>query len=161
MVVTEIRTPTRAPHLAEVSASIPAMPAKKPTIQDRASGFQNAGRTLSGDIEADNISRGLARRLLVDAEVGHCWAGIQQLQHFGRGLGWGDQAYVKHRPAPLGRGLLIAWAFTQFYRAGRARLSGPLSRLAGPVRRRSLRRGAVENPLDLREETFGCFGSES
>jgi hypothetical protein len=39
IVVTEIRTPTKAPNLAEVSASMPAIPGRKTTIRESASGF--------------------------------------------------------------------------------------------------------------------------
>jgi hypothetical protein len=40
IVVTEIKTPTKAPDLAEVSACTRVMPARKPTIHEGASGFQ-------------------------------------------------------------------------------------------------------------------------
>jgi hypothetical protein len=40
IVVTEIKTPTKAPDLAEVSPSMPTIPAMKPTIHESASGFQ-------------------------------------------------------------------------------------------------------------------------
>ena len=38
-VVTEIRTPTRAPDLAAVSETIPAMPARKAITNDSGSGW--------------------------------------------------------------------------------------------------------------------------
>ena len=40
IVVTETRTPTSAPDLAEVSDSTPAMPAKKATMNENASGLE-------------------------------------------------------------------------------------------------------------------------
>ena len=40
IVVTEISTPIRAPDLVEVSDSTPAMPAKKATMKEKASGWE-------------------------------------------------------------------------------------------------------------------------
>ena len=40
IIVTEIRTPTKAPNLAEASASMPAIPRRKTTIRESASSFR-------------------------------------------------------------------------------------------------------------------------
>ena len=47
IVVTEISTPISAPDLAEVSESIPATPAKKATMKEKASGSEmNCGQRV-------------------------------------------------------------------------------------------------------------------
>src|SRR5215212_3268281 len=55
--VTEIRMPTKAPDLAEVTASMLAIPARKPTIQESASGCQMKLVNGRSAISMDSLRR--------------------------------------------------------------------------------------------------------
>jgi hypothetical protein len=63
MVVTEMSTPTSAPDFDDVSESIPATPARKPTIHDVASGCQmkSSARSVSRSARLDRSHQSMSQ----------------------------------------------------------------------------------------------------